>query len=622
MSADAPPTPGRIDLGQVHLHDPSLSASSLRLKEALNSCSQSFETGDFGKSDTAVAAVVGLLNSIIEPPPSDSEGAAPCKRASEEALVEIQSYLSSPSSNQMAVDALSLELPKVVAKFAALSDRCREIAGGIIDFLVSSCSPRDLLSILCEAIDTHIRESQEQTYFILLLSRLSKVLDRTQRRHVEQVKVAIPVILKVLNAISSESNHEDKDNDLFGAAISIGTSIQAICEKMVGRRQEELRAILGLYVLQNMALISKSTQSHVVSSCCSLVLQFSKFLPFCELSYFGLITGCDVASITDEVSKEDGDDFMACFSFVMSGATLAVIWGHVSDEIAKAAGEQLISVLNKIRNDSTVRWQAIGMFKYILSSIDYPWEIKSHSVELLLYMMEGINSEESSDNHTDFSCFMPSLFSALQAVERIMIGASDASLRKKAYSALRKVVSDIPSSHRFDILRALITNSNSPSMIAILIDLVKEEILREVHQSDMSEDNKIIHQQNTNAGSPFWSSHALDIVELMLKPPKGGPPPLPEHSEPVLSALNLFRFILIIESTGKTNHTGILSANTLHKAYSEWLLPLRTLVTGIRAENEKDDGEIADHILCALNPVQLVLYRCIELVEDRLKHSA
>ncbi|XP_008802004.1 aberrant root formation protein 4 isoform X2 [Phoenix dactylifera] len=534
MSADASPAPGGIDLGRVHLQDPSPSPFSLRLKEALDSCSQFFETGDFGKSDTAVAAVVGLLNSIVEPPLSDSESPAPCERASEEALVEIQSFLSSPSSDQMAVDALSLELPKVVAKFAALSDRCREIAGSIIDFLVSSCSPRDMLSILCEAIDTHIRESKEQTYFILLLGGLSKVLDRTQRRHVEQVKVAIPVILKVLNVISSEPDDEDKDslNDLFGAAISIGTSIQAICEKMVGRRQEELRAILGLYVLQNMALISKSTQSHIVSSCCSLVLQFSKFLPFCELSYFGLITGCAVASITDEVSKEDGDDFMACFSFAMSGATLAVIWGHISDEIANAAGEQLISVLNKIRNDCTVRWRAIGMFKYILSSIDYPWEIKSHGVELLLCMMEGINSEVSSDNHTDFSSFMPSLFSALQAVERIMIGTSDASLRKKAYSALKKVVSDIPSSHRFDILRALITNSNSPSMIAILIDLVKEDIPREVRPSDMSEDNDIIHRQNRNIGSPFWSSHALEIVELILKPPKGGPPPLPEHSEP------------------------------------------------------------------------------------------
>lgn len=304
MSADAPPVPGGIDLGQVHFQDPSPPAS-LRLKEALDSCSQSFETGDLGKSDAAVAAVVGLLDSIVVASPSDSENAATCERASEEALIEIQSYLSSPSSNQMAVDSLSLELPKVVAKFAALSDSCREIAGSIIDYLVSNCSPRDMLSILCEAMDTHIRESKEQSFFILLLSRLAKVLNRTQRRHVEQVKVAVPVILEVLNAISSESDDEDKDSlsDLFGAAISIGTSIQAICEKMVGRRKEELRAILGLYVLQNMALISKSRQLHIVSSFCSVVLQFSKFLPFCELSYFGLITGCDVTSMTDEISK-------------------------------------------------------------------------------------------------------------------------------------------------------------------------------------------------------------------------------------------------------------------------------------------------------------------------------
>lgn len=66
---------------------------------------------------------------------------------------------------------------------------------------------------------------------------------------------------------------------------------------------------------------------------------------------------------------------------------------------------------------------------------------------------------------------------------------------------------------------------------------MREEILKEVHQSDMSEDNEIIHLQIRNAGSPFWSSHALDIVELMLKPPKGGPPPLPEHSEPVLHCI-------------------------------------------------------------------------------------
>lgn len=40
---------------------------------------------------------------------------------------------------------------------------------------------------------------------------------------------------------------------------------------------------------------------------------------------------------------------------------------------------------------------------------------------------------------------------------------------------------------------------------------------------------------------------------------------------------------------------------------------------GIQTENEKDGSELADDILCALAPVQLVLHRCIELVEEELK---
>lgn len=50
----------------------------------------------------------------------------------------------------MAVDALSLELPKVVIRFASLSDKCEEIAGNIIKHLVGICSPRDMLAVLCE----------------------------------------------------------------------------------------------------------------------------------------------------------------------------------------------------------------------------------------------------------------------------------------------------------------------------------------------------------------------------------------------------------------------------------------------------------------------------------------
>lgn len=67
---------------------------------------------------------------------------------------------------------------------------------------------------------------------------------------------------------------------------------------------------------------------------------------------------------------------------------------------------------------------------------------------------------------------------------------------------------------------------------------------------------------------------------------------------------------------GNSNRSGIVSKEKLQKAYKEWLLPLRALVAE-RMEIEECDDEDA---MCALNPVQLVLYRCIELVEDKLKH--
>ncbi|WOK98278.1 aberrant root formation protein 4 [Canna indica] len=610
-------------LPEVHCNGYASLPPCLRLHRTLDVCTESFESGDLARSERAVAALVEILNSIVDPPQSDSGDVVTDDSVAENVLEEIYEFLSSPSSNQTMIEALSLELPKVVVKFVTLSDRCREMVQSIIESLLVSCSPRDMLSILCEALACQIGVSKSPTYFIPLLDGISKILPCIQRRHLEQVKVALPIILNILHASSSESDEEDKDNlrSLFGAAVNIGISIQGVCGEMVGRIKDELRGILGLYALQNIALISRIKHADIISNYCSLVVQLSQFLSFCGFSCFGLITGSEVTSVIDEISKDDVDDgdFLTFFPFAANGAALAVIWGHVSNEVREAAMKQLTTVLSKIQSNQSERWLAIGMLQPILSSIYYSWEIKSYCIDMLVILMDGSNSGEQNDNDTNFSAFMPNLFAALQAIQRIIIAASDVSLRKKAFSTLRKLISDLPLSHRFDMLKALVIDCNSPSMIAILIDLVREEIVAERNQNTSLENIRDIHLERRL--NPFWSSCALDLVELVLKPPKGGPPSFPEDSDPVLSALNLFRFILIMESTGKTNHSGVLSESTLRKAYSEWLLPLRTLVTGIQAENEKDESELADDILCALNPVQLVLYRCIELVEGNLKHS-
>jgi hypothetical protein len=50
----------------------------------------------------------------------------------------------------MAIDALSLVLPRPVAKLGALALSRRDTAAAIIKFFVTKCSLRDMLSILCE----------------------------------------------------------------------------------------------------------------------------------------------------------------------------------------------------------------------------------------------------------------------------------------------------------------------------------------------------------------------------------------------------------------------------------------------------------------------------------------
>ncbi|KAJ6809109.1 protein OS-9-like protein [Iris pallida] len=133
----------------------------------------------------------------------------------------------------------------------------------------------------------------------------------------------------------------------------------------------------------------------------------------------------------------DGDDFVLLF-FSMDGASLAVIWGHISEEVTKAAGEHAMATLNKIRDDRHGRWKALGSLKSILPSVDYLWVVKSHSIDLILSKTDGTNPVESYEVPIDFSSLMPSIFAVLKGIQRTMIGAPDASLRKKAFLVLKK----------------------------------------------------------------------------------------------------------------------------------------------------------------------------------------
>ncbi|PIA45960.1 hypothetical protein AQUCO_01600305v1 [Aquilegia coerulea] len=597
--------------------------SVIRLQELLNTCSTCIISGE---SEDAVSSLVEFINQIHEELVNEEEEEEEVlEQNAIEILNELLCFISSPSIDQMVVDALSFVLPKLVVKFAPVSNKFCEIAEAVIDRLISTCSPRDMLAVICDVLDCPHEMFNEPAYFTPLLGGLSKVFVSLKRRHFEHMKVALPAVLKVLQAAVAELSDETINSfkNLIARAIQIATSIQEVCQKLEGGQKEQIRALLSLFVLPIVALASITLPDE--NSNMLIMSQLSQFLRFCNLSYLGLVTGGDVDASTIIVrgGVEESEDCMSCSSLVKEGAFIAVVWGMISDDVAKAADEDLTVVKENLRNSQAKRWQTVGMVKYLLASIHQPWKVKEDAVDFLLCIMESNTSPKNGNENADCSSYVPSLYSAVQAIEMVIIYAPDGVLRKKFFAALKLVLADIPTYPRFEILKSSITNNDHPSMIAILIDIVKGEILMEISQKGFRGNNEIVKEDNeVRSISPFLSTNVLELVEFVLKPPHGGHPSLPEQSDAVLSALNLYRFLLITESTGKTNYTGILSEKTLQKAYREWLLPLRTLVTGITAETEKECCELVSEELCSLNPLQLVLYRCIELIEEKLQQSA
>ncbi|XP_004290927.1 PREDICTED: aberrant root formation protein 4 isoform X2 [Fragaria vesca subsp. vesca] len=580
--------------------------SSPVLQQLLLSLSQSAD-----QPESSVSDLIDFLASISAQSDPDNQNS---EATAFKTLTQLHHFISS-QSDQAIFDQLQFELPKAVSEFGGVSERCLEVVESIIDRFISMCGARDMLAVLGEALDSLNKKGGDYGYVVPLLSGFSKVFLSLQRRHFEQVRQATRIIFKVLKGVSSELEDEAELQKMFDRAVGIADSIHAVCMKLEGGVHEKLSALLGLYVLEIVALVSMNFEA---SSSQAFVLQLSSFFPYCGFSYLGLITGSDVDKISRIVIGDDKDLYVDSFVDVKCGASVSVIWGHASNEVATAAHEDLTAVKNELQNNQTKRWQAFGMLKHILASVTLPWELKKHAIDFL-HSIRGGNISPC-DEHSDFSADMPGLFAALQAIQMVIMYTADTELRKNAFDAFKWILADIPTCHRFDILKALITKSDSSSMIAILFDIVKGEMHKESCEK-MGNGRALREEHNAHPRSSLWTASILELVEFILRPPKGGPPSFPEQTDSVLSALNLYRYVLIAESRGKTNYTGVLSRSNLQKAYNEWLLPLRTLVTVIVAKNKNESDELTVDTLCTFNPVELVLYRCIELVEEKLKES-
>jgi glomulin len=139
---------------------------------------------------------------------------------------------------------------------------------------------------------------------------------------------------------------------------------------------------------------------------------------------------------------EEDADFMEHFSFAMDGAALSggdsfyctnffsvsficslvtcvtcstVVWTlmHDDKDMSKYAGEELELAVKEVQGNHMEKWEAINMLKYVLSSIHYPWIIKSHSLNLML-ILSGEDHVEEINNHVDFTCFAHRIFETLK----------------------------------------------------------------------------------------------------------------------------------------------------------------------------------------------------------------
>ncbi|XP_057846009.1 aberrant root formation protein 4 isoform X2 [Cryptomeria japonica] len=507
-----------------------------------------------------------------------------------EILRETQSLTITNPKGQVLLDMVSLDLPRVILTYMDISEKCWETCGNVITHMCQFCSPSEIVSVLCEELS---KTNENLSSSIYLLHGFS------------------------IASIMSDDDSKDVAAEIFKKLINIAVSLREVCKKqVVAEKKQQLWSILSLYTLQLMALVSKEDNITDLSRAPTSIMQLSEILSDCGLSYLSLITGKEVETICHLLDNDEHDKILENTSLINIGANLAVLWGYVFVEIATVAHENIKDLLKKIQSCQNERIRALSNMKYLLCSLDYPWGVKKISMDFLSAMLsKNSDSSKGCDEKIDWFSTTPSLFSLLQGMQQIMVYAPHPMQRKEAFSALTKILGELPAHEKFDVLRALTVNSNYPSMTALLLGTVKNEIDNAIKLNSSK-------YEHSHLGSPFLTGDVLELVEFILKPLKGGPPDLPGQSDAVLAALNLYRFLLIMESTGKTNYTGVLSKSCLKKAHSEWLLPLRALVSGIESENANDCDDFATSTLCALNLIELPLYRCLELVEEKLKHPA
>ncbi|KAH9554289.1 hypothetical protein CY35_08G057000 [Sphagnum magellanicum] len=607
-----------------------------RLQEAALRCCQNEE--DEEQATDAAHEFVEVLRAPFEnlelaETREEEDWLASCEEMLQQAMILLDP--SSPSG-QVLLDHVGWELPLVVVKYVNLSQPCLNFCYSIIEALAQSCNPRELFAGFMEALNI-LTSFQTLAFCVPLARGLSLVFPRLKRRQADFFKSGNPGLL----AVARLTMREEEDGVENGNGDS-SLSDSILTNKIMPIEDLRTEIIHELILVANAvrytcdlveAIIGGGLQSSPPGAP-DMVLQLVELLPLCGISFFELLTSNQIEKFVDSTTDDDDAEKALVKSEARRGGALAVYWGMSDSKVDSTARESLHSLKEKFLLSGIKG--VIAALSLVTSLLSVPlsrpsWLLPEKGVTLLFSILDisGPYETTTHDNtEDDWPTLTLQIVPILQAVQDVIVYAPDPALRRRAYIALTKVIKDVlPVSTRFHSLQALISSCPYPSLVSLLLTCLKDEVARAwpvFKQGCGAECNVEVTAVGDSFKScpivaPFVSSEVLQVIESVLHPLGGNPPDLPAQIDSVQGALNLYRFIIIRETSGKTNLTGILSKASLMKAQTQWLLPLRELLGGIQSNLVVEGDEYAAGVGLAIDNLQSVLIRCLELTEDALK---
>eukprot|EP00249_Psilotum_nudum_P010572 c22622_g1_i1 orf=280-1995(+) len=551
------------------------------------------QAGEWGDEQKAAAACdfVRVLSEPVEDIDATSTVAQHVRVECERLLAVVKVALDpSTSSGQALLDHIGLEIPSIIVKYIVISPICEEMSDDIMATLCDACSSRELYMVYMGALDLYAK-SASIPFCVPLLRELPTILCRITRRRLGFVKEAIPGLLEIARLAVEV---QVKTSDVLDKLVLLAMALHNLCVQE--QAEEPMRQVVGIFALQLLAISVKDHRLENMPVGPSMVVQLFKLLSFCKFSYFNMLSGNYLNDIVDFATIECGFGNLEVQE-IKIGAALAVYWALCHDEMAAVGNENMEELRDKLRCSQNAIIDALWGVNILLNQRKGSWYLVKKGVDLLLSILkiQSITTETANDIGTDdWPGISLRMVILLQVVEDVIVYAPDKELRQKAYIVFVRIITEVlPAGPRFDVLKALIINCKHSSMVSLLLSCVKEEVAKslttkQVTAAETREESNFIGT-SVEPYSPFASHEVLNIIELVVRPPQGGPPDLPNQIDAVLGALNLYRFILIKETKG------------------------------IRTACKDENSEMTVYMLLAMDNLEGVLCRCLELAEEALR---